>query len=69
MEVKIFTKVLKTKSGFLPSSVTSSDRGLEAEINIWLAANPDIEVNNVTQSQSGGSWFPATIVVSVWYQK
>jgi hypothetical protein len=68
MEVKIFTKVLKTKRGFLPNSDTSSDSGLEAEINLWLASKPDIEIKNITQSQSGGSWLPATVVVTVWYQ-
>ncbi len=67
MEVKIFTKVIKSKSGFLPNSTTSSDNGLEAEINLWLASKPGIEIKNITQTQSGGSWMPATIVVSVWY--
>lgn len=68
MEIKIFTKILKSKSGFLPSSVISSDCGLEPEINLWLASRPDIEIKNITQSQSGGSWMPVTIVVSIWYQ-
>lgn len=68
MEVKLFTKIIKSKSGFLPNSVTSSDCGLEAEINLWLASKPNIEIKNITQSQSGGSWMPATIIVSVWYQ-
>jgi len=75
MEVKIFTKAIhpKVKRGFWSSasdSVSSSDEGLEGEINIWLATNPDIEIKNITQSQSGGSLStPSTIVVSVWYQK
>jgi hypothetical protein len=68
MEVKVFTKIIKAKQGFWPSSVTSSDCGLEGEINIWLATQPDIEVKNITQSQSGGSWLPSTLVISVWYQ-
>ncbi|MGL1957396.1 MAG: hypothetical protein OCD00_08790 [Colwellia sp.] len=68
MEVKIFTKIMKPKQGFWPSSQTSSDCGLEPEINLWLASKPDIEIKNVTQSQSGGSWMPATLVVTVWYQ-
>ena len=68
MEVKIFTKILRPKQGFWPSSVSSSDYGLEPEINSWLALNPEIEIKNITQSQSGGSWAPSTIVVSVWYQ-
>jgi hypothetical protein len=68
MEVKIFTKIIKPKQGFWPSSTTSSDCGLEGEINLWLATQPDIEIKNITQSQSGGSWMPATVVVTVWYQ-
>ena len=73
MEVKIFTKIGKSKRGFLPGSDTSSDDGLEAEINLWLASKPDIEVKKMTQSQSGGSWFPSILVIrsilviSVWY--
>jgi len=68
MEVKIFTKVVRTKQGFFPSSATTSDCGLEAEINLWLASKPNIEIKNITQSQSGGSWMPATLTVTVWYQ-
>ncbi|OUS24477.1 hypothetical protein A9Q98_13760 [Thalassotalea sp. 42_200_T64] len=68
MEVKIFTKILRPKVGFLPKSDTATDHGLEAEINLWLAAKADIEIQNITQSQSGGSFQPSTIVVSVWYE-
>ena len=67
MEVKVFTKILRHKLGFLPTSNKSSDGGLESEINIWLALNPDIEIKNITQSQSGGLWQPSIIVVSLWY--
>ena len=68
MNVKIFTKIIKPTQGFWPSSTTTSDCGLEAEINLWLASKPDIIITNITQSQSGGSWMPATLVVTVWYQ-
>lgn len=68
MEVKIFTKIIKPKQSFWPSSQTVSDCGLEADVNMWLATKPNIEIKNITQTQSGGSWMPATIVVSVWYQ-
>ena len=68
MKVKIFTKIIRSKRGFLPHSESSSDCGLEAEVNLWLASKPDIEITNITQSQSGGSWFPSTMVISVWYQ-
>jgi len=69
MEVKIFTKSLKPKPGFWLSSESLSDCGLEAEINLWLASQTNIEIKNIKQSQSGGSWMPAKIVVTIWYQK
>ncbi|MGK0499412.1 MAG: hypothetical protein ACJAYG_001049 [Oceanicoccus sp.] len=68
MEVKVFTKILQPKRGFLRSDDKSTDGGLEAEVNLWLASKPDIKVTNMTQSQSGGSWMPATLVVSLWYE-
>ena len=68
MEVKIFTKILRPKVGFLPKTDTSNDNGLEGEINIWLATQPNIKIEKITQSQSGGSFQPSTIVVSVWYR-
>ncbi|NMP16338.1 hypothetical protein [Thalassotalea sp. Y01] len=68
MEVKIFTKLLKPKRGFWPSSESATDGGLEAEVNLWLASKPDIKITKISQSQSGGSWFPSTLVISVWYQ-
>jgi len=68
MEVKIFTKILKTQRAFVTANDKSTDGGLEAVINLWLASKPEIKVANITQSQSGGSWMPATLVVSVWYE-
>jgi len=67
MEVKIFTKILRAKTGFLPNTDTATDHGLEGEINIWLATQPNIKIQNITQSQSGGSFQPSTIVISIWY--
>ena len=48
MKVKIFTKTLRPKRRFRPGSETPTDRGLEAEINDWLASKPDIEIKNIT---------------------
>ena len=67
MEVKIFTKILRPKVGFLPKSDTATDHGLEGEINLWLATQPNIKIDKITQSQSGGSLHPSTIVISIWY--
>lgn len=69
MEVKIFTKTLKPKVNFWMKPLGNIDCGLENDINIWLALNPSVEVKEIKQSQSGGSWMPSTIVVSIWYQK
>ena len=67
MEVKIFTKILRPKVGFLPKSDTATDHDLEGEINLWLATQSNIKIDNITQPQSGGSFQPSTIVVSIWY--
>ena len=69
MEVKIFTKTLKPKLNFWMKHLKNFDCGLENDINIWLSLNPSVEIKEIKQSQSGGSWAPSIIVVSVWYQK
>lgn len=67
MDVKIFTTTVQKKQGFWPSSAESTVCSLEAEVNLWLATKPDIEIKNITQSQSGGSFLPATLTISIWY--
>ncbi|GAA5133665.1 hypothetical protein [Thalassotalea piscium] len=67
MEVKTFTKILKPKQRFWPSSEPQSDYDLEAKINLWFASQPDIEIKNIKQLQSGGSLLPEKIVATVWY--
>ena len=47
MKVKIFTKYLKTKGGLLSGVGTVSDDGLEDELNLWLASQPNIDVEKV----------------------
>ncbi|WP_289032180.1 hypothetical protein [uncultured Paraglaciecola sp.] len=68
MEVKLFTKSLKPKLNFWMQPIGVPHNVLEAEINLWLASKPDIEIKKIAQTQSGGSWMPATVVVTVWYQ-
>jgi hypothetical protein len=46
MKVKIFTKNLKTKGGFLSGVGTVSDDGLKDELNLWLASQPNIDVES-----------------------
>ncbi|GIU16989.1 hypothetical protein TUM4445_33330 [Shewanella sp. MBTL60-112-B2] len=68
MQVKLFTRILKPKFSFWMKPLEKLDCGLETDINHWLASNPSIDVISIKQSQSGGSWIPSTVVVSVWYQ-
>ena len=68
MKVKIFTKNLKTKGGLLSGVGTVSDDGLEDELNLWLASQPNIDVEKVTQSESAGFGQPTALTVCVWYQ-
>ena len=41
---------------------------LELEINGWLHENPGIEVIDMKQSSSGGSFSPSSVLISVWYK-
>lgn len=47
--------------------IEQADFGLESEINLWLAKDPTIEIKDIKQTQSGGSFQPATLTVTVWY--
>ncbi len=40
---------------------------LEDEVNAWLEQNPNINVVNIKQSASGGSFSPTSLCISVWY--
>ena len=42
---------------------------LEAEVNAWLAANPDIQIVHITQSSNGGSFDTSKVFLSVWYEE
>ncbi|MBR9790250.1 MAG: hypothetical protein GYB58_00745 [Gammaproteobacteria bacterium] len=67
MEVKIFTKTLAYKPRLFTATQEVTDGGLEDEVNLWLKANPDYRVAQIHQTQSGGSWRPAVVTISVWY--
>lgn len=65
MRVKFFsTTAAKTRTTRAPLGPE-----LEREINAWLEARPDIQVVRVEQSAGGGSWWPASVLVSVWYEE
>jgi hypothetical protein len=42
-------------------------QSLEDEVNAWLGQNPNINVVNIKQSASGGSFSPTSLSISVWY--
>jgi len=42
-------------------------QSLEHEVNAWLEQNPNINVVNIKQSASGGSFSPTSLSISVWY--
>lgn len=44
-------------------------QSLEDEVNAWLEQNPNINVVNIKQSASGGSFSPTSLSISVWYSK
>jgi len=48
--------------------IESLDCGLEKEVNLWLSKYPDIEVKEIKQTQSGGSFLPVTLIITIWYQ-
>lgn len=40
----------------------------ESQINAWLAQNPDVQIENIKQSASGGSWGASLWMISIWYK-
>jgi hypothetical protein len=68
MKIKIFIKSLKPKLSFWMKPIEKMDCGLEEEINNWLSENPSIEIKEIKQTQSGGSFAPSVLCITVWYQ-
>ncbi|MBA6231051.1 MULTISPECIES: hypothetical protein [unclassified Colwellia] len=68
MKIKLFTKLLKPKLNFWMKPIETMDCGLEAEINHWLSENPSVEIKEIKQTQSGGSFVPSMLCITVWYQ-
>jgi hypothetical protein len=42
---------------------------LEEEVNIWLAAHPEIKIIHIAQSSNGGSFDTSKVFLSVWYEE
>lgn len=62
MKMKLFGKANTKKDG-------SCMLDLENEINDWLAKHPSIEIVDVLQSASGGSWQVSKVLITVWYEE
>ncbi len=40
----------------------------ESQINYWLAQNPNVQIEKVEQSSSGGSLGASLWMISIWYK-
>ena len=63
----MLVKIFVMREGYF-SSIAKATSDLEEEINLWLRANPYVQIRNIEQSSCGGSMEPSRTVVSVWYQ-
>lgn len=63
----MLVKIFIMREGYF-SSIAKAASDLEEEINLWLRANPDVQIRSIEQSSCGGSMEPSRTVVSVWYQ-
>jgi hypothetical protein len=70
MKVKMFFGSISTASvNFLGQPIGNLSSGIDAEINEWFRQNPNADIFQVSQSQSGGSLGRAPqIAISVWYK-
>jgi len=66
LQVKFFGSANPLKTEFSGKEAFFDD--IEREINAWLISRPKIEIIEVKQSSSGGSFASAKLVVSVWYK-
>lgn len=69
LKVKFFSRTVTPKLSFLSKPMENLDCGMENEINRWLGDNPQISAMHIKQTMSGGSWAPAKLIVSVWYEE
>ena len=67
MKVKLFWKKNPVKLGIFGSKDDATS--VEDEINIWLRDHRHIEIVDISQSATGGSWGPMLWLISVWYEE
>jgi len=63
MKVKLFWKNAPVGNG------DQKAHAFENEINAWPSANPRINIVDIRQSSSGGSFGASLWFVSVWYEE
>jgi hypothetical protein len=68
MKIKMFSKLLTPKVSFWLELKEPLPLAIEKEINEWLAQMPDIKIHHLKQTMSGGSYRPAQIIVSIFYE-
>ena len=66
LKVKFFGSMNPLKTSFSGKQLFFD--AIEQEINTWLMTRPSIEIVEIKQSASGGSFATAKLLVSVWYR-
>lgn len=68
MQVKLFwVKTPMQDMGFIGAQNAGKAEDFECRINEWLSESPDVDVQYIKQSASGGSMQPSLWLISVWY--
>jgi len=63
MKVKFFSR-----TGFTGSYKPNHHQGLEDEVNAWLEQNREVNIIDIKQSASGGSWAKPQFFVTIIYE-
>jgi hypothetical protein len=66
LKVKLFGSTRPLRRLFSGEDSVSSE--IEKEINMWLLKNSSVDIVEIKQSLSGGSFASAKLMVSIWYR-
>ncbi len=58
-----------SSDGWLEALSSRKSQDLEDEINAWLLQNPEIQIVDIKQSASDGSYLSSQWLISVWYEE